>query len=352
MAAKTHPPLAAAAKGVQPRGELDLIRLIQRRSSAQPGGLPPALRLGIGDDCAILRPGSGEEVVVTTDLSLEGRHFRRDWHSAQAIGHRTLARGLSDLAAMGARPLAAFLSMALPRDVAQDASWLDRFLDGFLALAAQASVPLAGGDTAESPSDHVIADVVLLGVVPQGKALRRDGARVGDRIFVTGALGGAAAQLADLIEASVPHQPSPQHPGPDQPHHFPDPRLAAGQILLEGALATAAIDLSDGLSTDLYHLCVASGVCAAIEAARLPLHGLLSARGPQAALPMALHGGEDYELLFTAPDGKEMPRTLGSIPVTEIGRIVTCEQDRPRVLLRESNGEAIPLAPGGWEHLR
>src|SRR5580698_5678379 len=141
-------------------GELALIERIRRQAG---GGASTALRLGIGDDCAILRPRAGEDLLVTTDFSLEGRHFRRDWHSPQSIGHRTLARGLSDLAAMGARPMAAFLSLALPRAVARDEGWLDGFLDGLLGLAKEHGVPLAGGDTSESPSEQVLAAIILLG---------------------------------------------------------------------------------------------------------------------------------------------------------------------------------------------
>ena len=166
-----------------------MIERIRRRA----GGPATSLQLGIGDDCAILRPRPGQDLLVTTDFSLEGRHFRRDWHSPESIGHRALARGLSDLAAMGARPMAAFLSLALPRSVARDTDWLDGFLDGLLGLAAQHSVPLAGGDTSESPSEHVLADIVLLGSAPQGRALRRSGARAGDLIYCTGALGGGGS---------------------------------------------------------------------------------------------------------------------------------------------------------------
>src|SRR5208337_2507518 len=165
------------------------------------------LRLGIGDDCALLTPRDGEELAVTTDLSIDGRHFCLNWHQPEAIGHRVLARGLSDLAAMGARPVAAFLSLGLPRLLNLAAvgrrrnrsrSWVQRFLDGFLALAEACETPLAGGDLAESAL--AVADIVLVGAVARGRALLRSGAKPGDLLYVTGALGGAAAGLARLAE--------------------------------------------------------------------------------------------------------------------------------------------------------
>ncbi len=342
----------SAAQKTQNRtgaGELALIRRIRARASqtARPAG---ELRLGIGDDCAIVRPRPGEELVVTTDFSLEGRHFRRDWHSPAAIGHRALARGLSDLAAMGARPVAAFLSLGLPSALAADQAWVGAFLDGLFGLAAQAGVPLAGGDTAEAPGDALLADIVLLGAVQRGRALRRDRARAGDRLFVTGALGGAAAELASLADGRGVAQKKRKAGG--QPHLFPEPRLRCGQQLLRRRLASAAIDLSDGLSTDLHHLCEASGLRAEVDVPCLPLHPLLHTMDEAAALAMALHGGEDYELLFTASGSARMPRQLGGVRLTEIGRMLAPGRGRARVALIDSAGRRKPLAPGGWEHLR
>ena len=334
-------------------GELALIQRIRHRAAAlRPSGSRD-LQLGIGDDCAILRARPGEDLVVTTDFSLETRHFRRDWHTPESIGHRTLARGLSDLAAMGARPVAAFLSLALPPAVARDTVWVDCFLDGLLALAARAPVPLAGGDTAQSPGNNVLADIILLGAVPRGRALRRDRARAGDRLCVTGALGGAAAQLEtlmDLAQSRTSRSATVQVPA--GPHFFPEPRLAVGQTLVRRRLATAAIDLSDGLSTDLKHLCKASGVCAEIDATAIPRHTLLSERTDQDALALALHGGEDYELLFTVPPTAKLPRSLNGVPVTEIGHLVERRRGRPPVVLIRAGGKRSPLPPGGWEHLR
>ncbi|MDR3735151.1 MAG: thiamine-phosphate kinase [Acidobacteriaceae bacterium] len=336
-------------------GELEMIAGIRR--AAGRGGAARGIRVGIGDDCAVLRVPRGHELLVTTDLSLEGRHFRRDWHPARAVGHRTLARGLSDLAAMGAKPLAAFLSLALPRELAGSA-WLQEFMDGLLALAKASDVRLAGGDTAES-GGGVIADIVLTGTAPAGKALLRSGARVGDHIYVTGGLGGSAAELcaartadgfawlARSAEENASIAPRSQkrdlgHPDFSQhPHLYPQPRLVVGETLRRRGLATACIDVSDGVSTDLAHLCAESGCGAVIEAASLPVHPLAAGRAD--ALELALHGGEDYELLFTGR--KPMPRTIAGVKVTRIGTVV-----KGRGVKIIVDGKTRKLEAQGWEH--
>jgi thiamine-monophosphate kinase len=345
-------------------GELALIERIRKRCASN-NLAARHLRLGIGDDCAIVTPPRGHELLVTTDLCLEGRHFRRDWHSPQSIGHRTLARGLSDLAAMGAKPLAAFLSLALPKNVANDAAWLDGFLDGLLSLAKLHNIPLAGGDTSESPTDHILADIVLLGSAPAGRALRRSGAKPGDLLYVTGALGGAAAELSNFLTRpkSRSSQPKAAHfaagaerplyfsGGRDHPHFYPQPRLAVGQALLRRRLATACIDTSDGLSTDLAHLCSASHVAAELDAAVLPAHPLTDGLGDAAQIAAVLHGGEDYELLFTVPPSTKLPRSIAGIPITRIGRILKQQKNKPQMTIL-SDGTRFELQPQGWEHLR
>ena len=330
-------------------GELALLRQIRSRAAHSSRG---GLRLGIGDDCALLAPRPGEELAVTTDLSIAGRHFRLDWHAPEAVGHRALARGLSDLAAMGARPVAAFLSLALPCELTTAAgsrpAWVQRFLDGLLALAEAHQTPLAGGDLSEAPL--ALADIVLVGAVPRGKALLRSGARPGHLLYVTGALGGAAAGLALLGELAGPAQiERPKPPAIPKnldallaPHLFPQPRIAQGLWLQRHRLASAALDLSDGLSTDLGHLCQESGVAAEVDAARLPIH-------LGATLAQALNGGEDYELLFTAPPSARVPCSIGGIAITQIGRMVKPRAGRPAVTLLTAQG-AQPLEPHGWEH--
>jgi thiamine-monophosphate kinase len=348
-------------------GELELIEGIRSGWAGSARGVA----LGIGDDCAILRPPRGHEILVTTDFTLEGRHFRRDWHPAESVGHRALARGLSDLAAMGARPLAAFLSLALPAEQLATRSgrvWVERFFNGLRSLAELHHVSLAGGDTAQAPGEQILADIVLVGTAPAGLALRRSTAHAGDALYVTGQLGGAAAELAAMqaraeevrAAESIPKSPgAPSIPrslrkgrgaSPEllaaHPQMFPQPRLAVGQALLRRRLACSAIDLSDGLSTDLAHLCQESGVGAEVTAFALPIHPLAAQSSDEQALKLALNGGEDYELLFAAPPAVRVPRSIAGVRVTRIGSLL---RDKT-ISLVDSAGRRTPLKPGGWEH--
>lgn len=321
--------------------EKALIAQIRRLAKS---GVNPAVLTGIGDDCAVLRlaPRSGKQTdtLITTDFSLEGIHFRRDSHPPESVGHRCLARGLSDIAAMGGEPVAAFLSLALPRDLPQ--SWVGRFTSGLLTLAQRYGVTLAGGDTAESPHG-ILADIVVLGTVPKGKAALRSGARPGDRIYVTGELGGSAAAVLQMGR-----QPKRKLNPREYPRHFfPDPRIELGRVLREKGLASAMIDTSDGLSTDLAHICEESGVGAEIQAEAIPLAsvGKLSHR---VDLELALHGGEDYELLFTVPRNKRIPSSISGIPITQIGHITR----GGKIFLTNGPKSARELKPQGWEHFR
>jgi thiamine-monophosphate kinase len=291
---------------------------------------------GIGDDCAILRVPDGHETLVTTDFSLEGIHFRREWHSPEVVGHRCLTRGLSDIAAMGGDPIAAFLSLALPRNLRQ--GWVDRFLGGFLKLADRFGVVLAGGDTAESPSS-ILADIVVVGSVPKGQAIRRSGARPGDRIYVTGQLGGSAAAL-DLLSSG-----RKLRLGDYAQHFHPMPRIEVGRFLRAKSLASAMIDISDGLSTDLSHLCDESGVGAEILADAVP-RSSIGRRPHEVDLNLALHGGEAYELLFTAPANCRIPSRIAGVAVSEIGRITKTKH----VSLIDSKDKRVDFKPAGWEH--
>lgn len=333
------------------RGELALIEQIRERVSRIPVQVP----LGIGDDCALLRVKSGEDVAVTTDLSIDGRHFRLAWHPAEAIGHRTLARGLSDLAAMGARPVGAFLSLGLPRELAKAGKtaagnqWIARFFDGLLALAETHGTVLAGGDLAESPI--ALADIVLVGAVPRGRTLLRSGARPGDELYVTGALGGAAAGLERLAKWADSAKLKGQGKRREIPsdfaaelsaHLYPQPRVQQGLWLQRRRAASAAIDISDGFSTDLAHLCQESGVAAEVDAGLLPVHA-------GATQAQALHGGEDYELLFTAPEGTNIPAAIAGVAVTRIGRMIRRRAGRPQIALIDGRRK-LPLTAKGWEH--
>ena len=338
--------------GIKPEGgELSLIRYIRKRTA----GGTKATALGIGDDCALIRPRAGQELAVTTDLTVCGRHFRLDWHTPESVGHRALARGLSDLAAMGARPVAAFLSLGLPRDFARagaggwELTWVGRFLDGVLDLAATYETPLAGGDVSETPVP--LADIVLMGSVPRGKAMLRSTARPGDLLYVTGTLGGGAAALPHferlsrggtngLSAARIPKGLAPLLAR----HLYPQPRIAQGLVLRTKRLASAAMDMSDGLSSDLAHICEESGVAAEVEAARLPVH-------PGASVEYALHGGDDYELLFTARPAVRMPKAIGGVGGTRIGLIVARRRGMPQISVVTERGTE-PLLAEGWEHFR
>ncbi len=319
-----------------PLPEKALIRRI--RTLARGRALPrkKAVTLtGIGDDSAVLRLPPGHEAVVTTDFSLEGTHFRREWHPAESVGHRCLARGLSDIAAVGGSPIAAFLSLALPEALPQ--KWVDSFLAGFLRLGRHFRVVLAGGDLAESHGG-ILADVTVLGSCPAGKAVLRSGARPGDSIYVTGELGRSAAVLEQLrshLEVKIRAREQ-------RAHYFPHPRIEIGLWLREHRLVTAMIDVSDGLSTDLTHICEQSRVGAVIGEYSIPRPSNLKTSG----LHFALHGGDDYELLFTAPASARLPAKIAGVRISRIGEITKYR----KLWLADSHGQRKPLLPHGWEH--
>lgn len=317
-----------------PDAEKPLIAGIRGRSASR----SRLIAAGIGDDCAILQIPPTHQALVTTDFSLEGVHFRRDWHPAEAVGHRCLTRGLSDIAAMGGNPIAAFLSLALPQNLAQ--SWVNQFLKGFLKLADRFHVTLAGGDTAQSPGG-ILADIIVIGSAPKGKAIRRSSARPGDRVYVTGTLGGAAAALKLLFDGQK------LRPGDFSPHFYPMPRIEVGRFLREQRLASAMIDLSDGLSTDLSHICDESGVGAKIQASAVPRASMGKPARP-VELEFALHGGDDYELLFTTHADKRVPSKIAGVPITQIGEITR----HTSVLLVNRNGLVSKLSAQGWEHFK
>jgi len=290
---------------------------------------------GIGDDCAILRVRPGFELLVTTDLCVEGVHFRQEWHPAKSVGHRCLTRGLSDIAAMGGEPLACFLSLGLSSSLPQ--RWVDGFLQGLRDLARHFKIQLAGGDI--SSARRITADIVVVGEVPAGKALLRSGARPGDRIYVTGDLGGSAAALKRLYKGEKIRLVKSSR------HFYPLPRIEAGLWLRQKSKANSMIDLSDGLSVDLAHICQESRVSAILYADRVPV-----AKG--ADLALALHGGEDYELLFTAPARAKLPQRIAGARVTEIGVIRKPSNYSSAIQIVGENGTVRSLAPLGWEHFR
>ncbi|MBV9156262.1 MAG: thiamine-phosphate kinase [Acidobacteriaceae bacterium] len=292
---------------------VDLVRKLARTG-------PPHKEVvqGIGDDCAILRPAPHQDFLFTCDVTLEDRHFTLDTHTAADIGHKALARSLSDLAAMGAEPVFCLVSLAIPERLAN--VWVQGFYKGLLSLAAKQGMTLAGGDLARF--NKVVADLVCCGKVPEGQAILRSGAKPGDRIYVTGELGASAHGLATRLGKAW------------RRHVRPEPRVEAG-IALRRLGVSAGMDLSDGLSLDLRRLCLESKVRADIDS-DLPI-----ARA--ATLEEALHGGEDYELLFTASPKTNVPEKIGVLPITAIGFIRTGTPGR--VLFK-----GRPLPPKGFDH--
>ena len=342
-------------------GEFDFIERLRRQElrrpardkHSSPAARHPSPLLGIGDDAAVLRPRPGFDTVITTDMLVEGVDFRlgAGWASARDVGHKALAVSLSDVAAMGARPRFCLMSVGVPRAVWRG-GFAEEFYRGVRALAGLYGVRVVGGDTSATP-EGVVVDSVVLGEVRRGRALTRGGARAGDLIFVTGSLGGAAAGLKVLesraVSKSTPTLTRAER-GLVRRQTRPGPRVEWGALLGERGLASALIDLSDGLSSDLAHVCRESGVGARVEASLLPLDPLLKSSGVGAdeALRLALDGGEDFELLFTVGPRKaaRLPREVSGVPVTRVGE-VTAERGKLRLF---EDGRARPLRPGGFEH--
>jgi len=302
-------------------------------------------QVGIGDDAAILAASGGTEWVVTTDAFLENVHFLRHVQPAKSIGYKSLARATSDIAAMGARARYCFLTLGFPSNCS--GPWLDQFLAGMAGGARKFGLTLAGGDTTSYPL--VIISLTVIGEVDRGRAILRSGARPGDLLCVSGRLGEAELGLR-LIQAN-----SNKRGGVSsllEKHFYPEPRLELGECLNSRQFATSMIDTSDGLSTDLGHLCKASGVGAIVWASKLPTVSIppkLQKRGLN-PLQLALNGGEDYELLFTVPKRliSQLPRKLGSLPITLIGEITRSK----KILLKDHQGRIKPLQPGGWDPFR
>jgi len=318
-------------------------RLIERIAHASEAARPTMRRTAsarvlrsIGDDCAVLSTLPGTETLVTTDFSLEGIHFRREWHPADSVGHRCLTRGLSDIAAMGGEPFAAFLSLAMPADLPQ--RWADQFFDGLLATAKRAGVTLAGGDLAQSPAG-VLADITVVGTVPEGKAIRRSTAKPGDRIFVSGELGAPYALLEQMYAAPERRFRASSYPA----HFYPEAQLGLGRFLREKQIASAMIDISDGLSLDLTRLCRASQVGALLQENAIPIASL---NRHEVELRHALHGGDEYQLLFTVPPGHRLPAEYKDLPLSLIGYITEGDE----ISLEHENGYITELEAKGWQH--
>jgi thiamine-monophosphate kinase len=289
----------------------------------------------IGDDCAILSTAAGTETLVTTDFSLEGVHFRREWHPADSVGHRCLTRGLSDIAAMGGVPFAAFLSLAVPADLPQ--RWVDQFFDGLLSLARAAGVTLAGGDLTQSP-EGVLADITVLGTVAEGKAIRRSTAHPGDRIYVSGELGAPFALTEQMYAVPTRRFRASSYPA----HFYPEAQLALARFLADKQIPSAMIDISDGLSLDLARICQASKVGAILQENAIPIASL---NRHEVELRHALHGGDEYQLLFTVSPGRRLPSEHKGLPLSLIGYITEGNE----VSIEYENGYITELEPQGWQ---
>jgi thiamine-monophosphate kinase len=304
-------------------------------------------RLGVGDDCALLALTPGHELAISTDMLVAGTHFFPDTDPLR-LGHKTLAVNLSDLAAMGAKPASALLSLALP---AADEAWLAAFARGFFALADEHGVELVGGDTTRAPAGGTLTlNVTILGEVPAGQAVRRSGAQAGDDIWVSNTLGDAALGLAALrgkVSLDAAQREYCVHR-----LEAPTPRVALG-LALRG-IARSMLDISDGLAGDLAHIARASGVRAQVNADALPLAPALRSVPRELALQCALAGGDDYELCFTAAPGQragvEAAGRQTGVAVTCIGSVLPAMVNAAPVGFVDAAGRALSLNLSGYDH--
>jgi thiamine-monophosphate kinase len=352
--------------------EFDLIDKLKRRAEQADSSascfthLPSSLIRGIGDDAAVIRAETGKNTVVTTDLLVEEIDFRRDSTPPDLLGHKALAVSLSDIAAMGACPRWALVSIGLPKKI-WSSGFVDGFYEGFFRLADRYHVTLVGGDVSRTP-ERIVIDSIVIGESVKGGAIFRSGAQPGDQIFVTGYLGDGAAGLR-LIERGARLQPQMTRLPADYSisqkssqrsidhlllrHLQPEPRVGWGLLIGDKQLATAMIDISDGLSSDLNHLCRESKVGALVDASRIPINHLvidLCGRRALDPLMLALHGGEDFELLFTVKTANvdKLPRRVDGVSLTRIGEITDAQSG-----IRIAEGSKIwNLEPGGWDHFK
>ncbi|HEY6332814.1 MAG TPA: thiamine-phosphate kinase [Blastocatellia bacterium] len=337
------------------KGESQIISWIRSRKAR--GGRN--LVIGIGDDAAVWQPRHGYNLIACCDLSVENVHFRTEWAEPRTIGYKSLAVTISDVAAMGGTPLYALLSVALPAGKSE--AFVQDLFQGVFDAADRFDVVLIGGDTSKSPGP-IFLDTSVIGECPSGRAVTRSGAGVGDLIFVTGSLGGSALGLQILqtepntVAASAPSRSSNRSPAAAEAimrHVTPEPRVEAGKLIGSMGLATAMIDISDGLTTDLSHITAESEKGAILYADSIPIANCVKSAQLDGVvsnpLELALHGGEEYELLFTAKPGQrhEIEAVIAStgLAVSCIGEVV------PNPGLRlEINGTLADLAPRGYEH--
>ena len=319
--------------------------LVRKISKAMNLGSHPQLRLSMGDDAALFRPRLSHELIFTCDWFLEGTHFLRHKHPPDSVGWKCLARAVSDIAAMGGMPRCFLLSLTVP--ATHTGRWLDQFLRGLRRASRKFRCALAGGDTTRL--NRILINITVVGELHAGQALLRSGARPDDLIYVSGHLGEADIGLQLLTRSKRPA--STKDPRLRK-HLYPEPRLALGQWLAEKRLASAMMDLSDGLSSDLPRLCATSGVGAQIESSQVPLAQSAAQARKLGLNPLrlVLHGGDDYELLFTVRPRKKhlLPSAFQGVPLTRIGGITADK----RIVLVDMQGRKESLATGGWDPFR
>ncbi|WP_303721449.1 thiamine-phosphate kinase [Malonomonas rubra] len=321
-------------KDLKKLGEFGLIREIQQRV-----GTAAHLVKGIGDDCAIQFQREGWELLTSTDLLVEGVHFNRQWISMEELGRKSAAVNISDIAAMGGQPKSLFLAVACPIEI--PVTELEQFITGFLAVAEEHGAILAGGDTCRSLGPLLIS-VTVQGEVETGCAICRDGAKVGDAIYVSGTLGDSAVALTDFLAGRNPEEALLQR------HNRPEAKVVLGRQLANGKLASAMLDVSDGLLSDLGHILEESGVGAEVELSSLPLSEPFRRRLQEAPelIDLALTGGEDYELLLTSPHQGLSEMAFEGGKLTKVGAI--CRQ--PGLNIRQADGSLYRCSRGGFDH--
>ena len=318
-----------------PLGEFDLIqRFFKAGADAMRPNDEKTIALGIGDDCALLNPDAGEEIAITSDMLVEGRHFFMG-ANPELLGRKALAVNLSDLAAMGAKPIGFTLAIALPT---VDKAWLEAFSKGLFAVANQYSCPLIGGDTTAGP---LTISITAFGSTPSGKAIRRSGAKTGDDIWVSGAVGDARLALAALRhEITLPESDLKQI---EHRMHNPTPRVELGMKIRE--LASAALDISDGLLGDLHHILKQSQVSAKVFLDQIPKSETLQKQSEDIQNQFAASGGDDYEICFTAPiekrDAIDKISTALNLPITRIGSIREKVGATEKLFLLNKNGDLL-----------
>ena len=313
------------------KGEFDFIRYIKKSFGLR----------AVGDDCAILPKDDRSDLLVTADLLVKNIDFKLEWTMPEDLGRKALAVSLSDIAAMGGKPAWALLTIGIPESL-WESDFVKRFYEGWTELAEHFEVQLVGGDI--SRASELVIDSIVGGEVPKGAAVLRSGARAGDAIYVSGSLGGAAAGL-QILEKANQFVPDSRHERLIEFQLRPTPRVELGRWLLEYRIPTAMIDLSDGLSSDIHHICELSGVGADLDASLIPIDkDLKNSFSANRALAFALNGGEDFELLFTVPEEK-----IFLLKNAQVSRIGTVTGNAGVVQLRDGN-EIVELQPSGYRH--